>query len=160
MGVELLDLARRYKMHEPEALEILHARDKIAKMNADAVTLYMEVLDNYIGDETVNVAVRAALLERLSAYARFARLEKRPDLRHARSTPPSVEEVRRRVEILRSRVSDLSSGGSPDAAQLRGLSESLEQESVKLLNQAHTIEQKESELLAAAGDNLFRDERT
>jgi len=158
-GVELLELARRNKMHEPESLEILHARDKIAKVNVDTVTRYMEMLDNYIGDETVTEAVRAALLEHLAAYARYASLEKRPDLRHARPSPPTVDELRSRSELLRKHVGNLSAGSNTDTERLSGLSVSLEQESNLLLEQAKTIEKKESELLAAAGDALFRDER-
>ena len=158
-GIELLELARRNKMHEPESLQILAARDKLAKVNADTVARYMEVLDRYIGDETVTEAVRANLLEHLAAFARYASLERRPDLRHARPSPPTVEELRSRSQILRKRVGDLSTGGSADAEHLRGLSVSLEQESELLLKQARTIEQKESALLAAAGDALFRDDR-
>jgi tetratricopeptide (TPR) repeat protein len=158
-GVKLLELSRRNKMHEPESLEILHARDKMAKVSADTVTRYMEALDHYIGDDTVTEAIRAALLEHLAAFARYASLEKRPDLRHARSSPPTVEEMLRRSENLRKHVGGLSAGGSSDAARLCEISLSLEHESGRLLEQAHSIEQKESELLAAAGDALFRDDR-
>ena len=158
-GVDLIDRARRNRMHEPEAMEILHAREAMKKKAADAAALYVEVLDQYIGDETVSLAVRTALLKRLSAYARFTSLGKRPDLRQAHATPPTVEEMRRRSEILRTRVGDLAAGSTSDAGKLRGLSDALEKESERLLEQARTIEQKESELLAAAGDTVFRDRR-
>jgi hypothetical protein len=95
----------------------------------------------------------------LAAYARYASLEKRPDLRHARPSPPTVDELRSRSELLRKHVGNLSAGSNTDTERLSGLSVSLEQESNLLLEQAKTIEKKESELLAAAGDALFRDER-
>jgi hypothetical protein len=157
-GIDLLDRARKIDMREPESIEILHARDKIDQSNSDARTKFMDVLDKYVGDETVRLQIRQDLLAHLSRYRRFSGVEKRPDLSGARSLPPTVEEVRNRSELLRLRVSEIiKSGDGADAKQLQLMTASVDEESQRLWAQAQTVENKQAELLTATGDHLFKD---
>lgn len=160
-GVRLLARARDLKMHEPYASEILHNRDKIEAASKDAAAKYMPVLDKYLNDETVRREVRAALLDRLSRKARFAALDKRPDLRLARSMPPTVEEIRNRSQILALRIGEILAGraASQEAARIRELCAGLARENEALTSQAQAIEERESELLVATGFEIFSDER-
>jgi hypothetical protein len=157
-GIDLLDRARKIDMHEPETIEILHARDKIDESNPDARTRFMDVLDKYVNDETVRLQVRQELLTHLSRYRRFSGVEKRPDLSGARTLPPTVEEVRNRSELLRMRVTEIiQSGDAGDAKQLQLMTASVDEESQRLWVQAQTVESKQAELLTATGDHLFKD---
>lgn len=157
-GVDLLDRARKIDLREPETMEILQARDRMDETNSDARTRYMDMLDKYVGDETVRLQVRRDLLAHLSRYRRFSGIEKRPDLSGARSLPPTVEEVRNRSELLRMRVTEIiESGDTADAQQLRKMTASVEEESKRLWAQAETVENKQAELVTATGDRLFKD---
>jgi hypothetical protein len=156
-GVHLLDRARDIGMREPETMEILHHRDKMNETNQDARTRFMDVLDKYIGDETVRLEVRRDLLTHLSKYGRFAGVKKRPDLSSARNLPPTIEEVRNRSELLRTRVAEIIQSGDQDAKELHSMTASVEEESQRLWEQAKTVENKQAELVTATGDFLFKD---
>lgn len=156
-GVDLLDRARGLGMREPETMEILHHRDKMNETNKDARTRFMDVLDKYIGDETVRLEVRRDLLTHLSKYGRFVGVKKRPDLSGARSLPPTIEEVRNRSELLRARVTEIIQSGDQDANELRVMTASVDEESQRLWEQAKAVENKQAELVTATGDLLFKD---
>jgi hypothetical protein len=159
-AVDLLEQSRKLGMHDPDALEIVNNRQRIERANANAVDKYLQVLDQYINDQTVRSEVRASLIERLSKYQRIQDWGKNPQFAQMRDVEPTLAEVRHRSELLLVRVNQIlsSRGDSIEAGQLKALSETILRESEKLTAQAATIEKQESELLVLTGTQLLKEQ--
>jgi hypothetical protein len=147
-------------MHDPDAMEIINNRQRIERANADAVDKYLQVLDHYLNDETVQREVRLSLMKRLSKYRRIQTWEKRPRLAQARDVEPTLAEMRHRSEVLLVRVGQIisSGGNSAEAGKLRDLSESIMTENEQLMQKASAIQKQESELLVLTGSQLLSEQ--
>ena len=158
-GVDLLERAQKLGMREPDAMEIINNRARIERANADAVDLYLQVLDKYLNDDTVRAEVRFSLLNRLNRYRRIQGWDKRPDIANARRIEPTVAEMRDRSELLLVRVEQIisSQSSADESHKIRQLSNMIKQDGQHLYEQAMTIERNESELLALTGNHLFKD---
>jgi hypothetical protein len=158
-GVDLLQKAQIRGMREPDAMEIINNRELIEKANASAVDKYIQVLDKYLTDDTVRKEVRLGLMEKLAKYGKIKSWERRPDLTRARSVEPTVAEMRNRSEILLSRVAQIisSRGNADQLGEIINLSQTINEDSQKLYEQAKNIEEKEAVLLAETGNQLFKD---
>jgi len=158
-GVGLLREAQKLGTRDPEVFQIVNHHDRLRQAHRDAVDAYLEVLDRYLLDGTVREQVRAALVQRLSRYAKVRGWDSRPELTRVRTVQPTVAEINDRSQLLRERVSQLVAmqPGADDLAAARELSRSLEHESRVLSEHARAVEQKEAELLALVGDRLLVD---
>ncbi|MCI0487097.1 MAG: tetratricopeptide repeat protein [Blastocatellia bacterium] len=158
-GVDLLEQAQKRGAREPDAMEIINNRARIERANADAVDLYLQVLDKYLHDDTVRAEVRFSLLNRLNRYRRIQGWDKRPDLASARRIEPTVAEMRDRSELLLVRVEEIisSQSSTEESHKIRQLSDVIKQDGQHLCEQAADLERNESELLALTGNHLFED---
>lgn len=160
-AVDLLEQSRKLGMHDPDALEIINNRQRIERANANAVDKYLQVLDQYVNDDTVRREVRSSLLERLSKYKRIQDWGgNRPQVSQSRNVEPTVAEVRHRSELLLVRVGQILSarGDSAEAGQLQALSQNILRESEGLLARVAAIEEQESELLVLTGTHLLKEQ--
>lgn len=160
-AVDLLEQSRKLGMNDPDALEIINNRQRIERANANAVDKYLQVLDQYVNDDTVRREVRSSLLERLSKYKRIQDWGgSRPPVSRSRDVEPTVGEVRHRSELLLVRVGQILStqGNSLDTNQLDALSKNILRESEGLLKVVALIEQQESELLVLTGTHLLKEQ--
>ena len=159
-AVDLLEGAQKRGMHEPNAMEIINKRAHIERANADAVDLYLQVLDKYLHDDTVRADVRRSLIERLGKYRKVSTLGQRVNVANMRRVEPTVAEMRNRSEILRVRVEQIISAqdNTDEVHKVRQLSETITHDGQKLYEQAMTIEKNESELLALTGTQLFKEQ--
>lgn len=160
-AVDLLEQSRKLGMHDPDAFEIINNRQRIERANANAVDKYLQVLDQYVMDDTVRREVRSSLLERLSKYKRIQDWGgNRPPISQSRNVEPTVAEVRHRSELLLVRVGQILStrGDSAEASQLQALSQNILRESEGLLARVAVIEEQESELLILTGTHLLKEE--
>ena len=160
-AVDLLEQSRKLGMNDPDALEIINNRQRIERANANAVDKYLQVLDQYVNDDTVRREVRSSLLERLSRYKRIQDWGgSRPPVSRSRDVEPTVGEVRHRSELLLVRVGQILSaqGNSADTNQLERLSQNILRESEGLLQLVAAIEQQESELLVLTGTHLLKEQ--
>ena len=64
LGVDFLQKAQKLGMRDPDDMEIVNNRERVERANADAVDKYLQMLDNYLSDDTVRQEVRQALLKR------------------------------------------------------------------------------------------------
>lgn len=160
-AVDLLEQSRKLGMHDPDALEIVNNRQRIERANANAVDKYLQVLDQYVNNDTVRREVRSSLLERLSKYKRIQDwCGSRPPVSHSRNVEPTVAEVHHRSELLLVRVGQiLSAGGdSAEGHQLHALSQNILRGSEGLLKLVAAIEEQESELLVMTGTHLLKEQ--
>jgi hypothetical protein len=159
-AVDLLEKSRKLGMHDPDALEIINNRQRIERANADAVDKYLQVLDQYINDQTVRSEVRNSLIERLSKYQRIQDWGKRPQITQMRDVEPTLAEVRHRSELLLVRVGQIlsSRSDSVETGQLQALSQTILRESEELMAQAAVIEEQESQLLVMTGTHLLKEQ--
>lgn len=151
-GIDLLEEARKLGVRDPDAMEILHNREKIERENADAVDRFYLELDRYLRDETVRKEVRVALLDRLATHRSLMNRYRPPDLNLARTAPPTLQEICDRSKSLRERLSQI--GRSPE---LKRRGDQLQHQEEELARQAQWLEETESELLAITGEELFKD---
>jgi tetratricopeptide (TPR) repeat protein len=160
-AVDLLEQSRKLGMHDPDALEIVNNRQRIERANANAVDKYLQVLDQYVNDDTVRREVRSSLLERLSKYKRIQDWGgSRPPVSQSRNVEPTVAEVRHRSELLLVRVGQILSarGDSAEGSHMQALSQNILRESEGLLAQVAAIEEQESELLVLTGTHLLKEQ--
>ena len=156
-GIGSLEEARKLGVRVPEILEILTRIDEIRDANASVVDKYLQVLDKYLSDETVQKEVRQSLLDQLSSFRRIQGLRTRPDLVPVRVIEPSVAEVRDRSDLLRTRVEDLLAARAGDQSMdgVRRLSRELKDDGQRLFEQAKSIQKKEADLLAQTGKYIL-----
>lgn len=158
-GVELLKLSRQLGMNDPETRKILLNIEAREKERKNAVDKYIWLLDKYLNDATVEKEIRLALLEKLITFQRIQDWEKQPDLAGAESVEPTLADMRRRTEMLMVRVEELLKIRERDDAvkAIEEISNKLVESSEKLQQQVSTIQNHESALLEATGNELLKD---
>ena len=154
-AVDILVEARKLGLREPDALEIIHHRERMERENADAVDRYQQVLDRYLRDETVRQEVRRDLLSRLATHRSLMNRYKPPDLSRARTVPATVEEIYTRSKALQEHILQIQRAAP--SKELEQRTTALKTQSEALAQQAKILENTESDLLALTGQQLFSD---
>ncbi len=159
-GIDLLQIAQKHGMRQPDALEIINNRNKIKEANANAVESYLLLLDRYINNPSVRTEVRRKLLSELRRYQRIQAWEKSHDFSRIQSLEPTLTDIRDRTEVLITRVDQILTSGSQAKPidEIRKLRLHLQEGSQLLVSQAQQIEKDEASLMMEIGNQLLKEE--
>lgn len=158
-GVELLQIAQKQGMRQPDALEIINNRNKLREANANAIESYLMLLDRYINNPSVRGEVRQQLLAELRRYQRIQAWEKAHDFSRLQSLEPTLNDIRDRSEMLIARVDQILSAGAQarPVDQIRRLRAQLQEGGQRLVSQAQEIEKDEASLMLEIGSQLLKE---
>lgn len=158
-GVELLQIAQKQGMRQPDALEIINNRNKLREANASAIESYLLLLDRYISNPSVRGEVRQQLLAELRRYQRIQAWEKAHDFSRLQSLEPTLNDIRDRSEMLIARVDQILSAGAQarPVDQIRRLRAQLQEGGQRLVSQAQEIEKDEASLMLEIGSQLLKE---
>jgi SAM-dependent methyltransferase len=148
-GVTLLRHAQKLGAREPEMRRIIAGH-----RGRTAVAEYLDVLDAFAGDDAVLAEVRTALTERMPRFRKPRDRDGRPDLATTH-TAPTIADLGNRSAVLRERVTQLLTAGTPGLDAARQLADDLERDTAALVDSARSLQRREAELLALLGKSLL-----
>lgn len=160
-----LDEAAAHDVNVPELLDLIEREKKLAQFQQDSLRRFYTMVKDYATNPSVPEEYRRKLLERLGRFNRFREFGDVPVAHDDDEAAPSVADLQNRSTLLIKRVNDImkrraaqTGDEDPDVPQILNLARELEEHRQTLDETARLLQDREHELLASTGEEIFSDD--